>query len=104
MYAVIESGGKQHRVEPGETLRLEKLDAEEGSEIAFDRVMLIGEGDDIEIGTPLVTGGKVIAEVVAHGQGDKVSFVKLKRRKHYRRQGGHRQRFTEVQIKEIAKG
>lgn len=104
MYAVFKSGGKQHRVEPGEVLRLEKLDAEAGSTVDFDEVMMIGEGADVKIGTPYVEGGKVSAEVMTHGQGRKVTFVKLKRRKHYRRQGGHRQQFTQVKIKEIVGG
>ncbi len=104
MYAVIQSGGKQHRVEPGEVLRLEKLDAEAGSTVDFDQVMLIGEGTDVKIGTPYVEGGKVSAEVLEHGKSRKVTFVKLKRRKHYRRQGGHRQAYTQVKIKEIVGG
>ncbi len=104
MYAVFKSGGKQHRVEPGEVLKLEKLDAEAGSTVDFDQVMMIGEGADVKIGTPYVEGGKVSAEVMTHGQGRKVTFVKLKRRKHYRRQGGHRQQFTQVKIKEIVGG
>ncbi len=104
MYAVFKSGGKQHRVEPGEVLRLEKLDAEAGATVDFDEVMMIGEGTDVKIGTPFVEGGKVSAEVMAHGQGRKVTFVKMKRRKHYRRQGGHRQKFTQVKIKEIVGG
>ncbi|MGI9322899.1 MAG: 50S ribosomal protein L21 [Pseudomonadales bacterium] len=104
MYAVIESGGKQHRVEAGEILRLEKLDAEAGSKIAFDKVMLIGEGDQVTIGTPYVEGGKVSAEVVAQGLGDKITIIKLKRRKNYRRKAGHRQRYTEVKITDISGG
>jgi large subunit ribosomal protein L21 len=104
MYAVIESGGKQHRVEPGEVLRLEKLDASEGETVNFDKVMMIGEGEDIQIGTPFVNGGAVTAEVVSHGRGDKVTIIKMRRRKHYRRQAGHRQYFTEVKIKEISGG
>ena len=104
MYAVIESGGKQHRVEPGEVLRVEKLDTPEGETIDFDHVMMIGEGSDVKIGTPYVEGGKVTAEVVAHGRGDKITVIKMKRRKHYRRQAGHRQSFTEVRIREIAGG
>lgn len=104
MYAVIESGGKQHRVEPGEVLRLEKLEAEAGSTVDFDKVMLVGEGEDVKIGTPYVEGGKVTAEVLSHGRGGKVTIIKLKRRKHHRRQGGHRQWFTEVKIKEISGG
>ena len=104
MYAVIESGGKQHRVEPGEVLRLEKLDASEGETVNFDKVMMIGEGENIQIGTPFVDGGAVTAEVVSHGRGDKVTIIKMRRRKHYRRQAGHRQSFTEVKIKEISGG
>ncbi|MAV27618.1 MAG: 50S ribosomal protein L21 [Gammaproteobacteria bacterium] len=104
MYAVFESGGKQHRVEPGEVLNLEKLDVEAGGTIDFDRVMLVGEGDDIKIGTPFVDGGKVSAEVLSHGRGKKVTIIKMRRRKHYRRQAGHRQAFTQVKIKEISGG
>ena len=104
MYAVIKSGGKQHRVEPGEVLRLEKLDATEGETVNFDRVMMIGEGENIQIGTPFVDGGAVTAEVVSHGRGEKITIIKMRRRKHYRRQAGHRQYFTEVKIKEISGG
>ena len=104
MYAVIESGVKQHRVEPGEVLRLEKLDVTEGETVNFDKVMMIGEGGNIQIGTPFVDGGAVTAEVVSHGRGDKITIIKMRRRKHYRRQAGHRQYFTEVKIKEISGG
>ena len=104
MYAVIESGGKQHRVEPGEVLRLEKLDIAEGETIDFDKIMMIGEGDKLEIGTPYVKGGKVTAEVLCHGRDDKVTVIKMRRRKHYRKQAGHRQYFTEVEIKGISGG
>ena len=104
MYAVIERGGKQHRVEPGEVLRLEKLDASEGETVNFDKVMMIGEGENIQIGTPFVDGGAVTAEVVSHGRGDKITIIKMRRRKHYRRQAGHRQYFTEVKIKDISGG
>ena len=104
MYAVIESGGKQHRVEPGEVLRLEKLDVAEGETINFDQVMLIGEGEKVRIGTPYVEGGKVTAQVMSHGRGDKITVIKMKRRKHYRRQAGHRQHFTAVKITDITGG
>ena len=104
MYAVIESGGKQHRVEPGEVLRLEKLDAAEGETVNFDQVMMCGEGENIQIGTPFVDGVAVTAEVVSHGRGDKITIIKMRRRKHYRRQAGHRQYFTEVKIREISGG
>ena len=101
MYAVIESGGKQHRVVEGETLKLEKIETATGESVEFDKVLMIG-GDDIKIGTPLVAGGKVTAEVVAHGRHKKISIIKFNRRKHYRRETGHRQWFTEVKITGIS--
>ena len=104
MYAVIESGGKQHRVEPGEVLKLEKLEAEAGATVDFDKVMLIGNEGNVTIGAPYVDGGKVTAEVVGHGRHDKVNIIKMKRRKHYRRQAGHRQWFTQVKITDISGG
>lgn len=104
MYAVIESGGKQHRVEPGEVLKLEKLAASQGESIAFEKVMMIGEGSNVKIGAPYVEGGKVTAEILGHGRGDKITIIKMKRRKHYRRQAGHRQAYTEVKITEISGG
>ena len=104
MYAVIKSGGKQHRVEPGEVLKLEKLNVEAGGTVNFDEVMLIGNEAKVTVGMPYVAGGKVTAEVVSHGRGKKVTIIKMRRRKHYRRQGGHRQWFTEVKITEITGG
>ena len=94
MYAVIESGGKQHRVTEGETLKLEKLDAATGDTVEFDQVLMIGGGDDVKIGTPLVAGGKVSAEVVSHGRHKKIKIIKFNRRKHYRKETGHRQWFS----------
>ena len=102
MYAVIKSGGKQHRVEPGEILRVEKLDLAEGDKIDFDEVMMVGDEKDVQIGSPYLEGGKVSAEVVGHGRGDKVKIIKMRRRKHYRRQTGHRQHYTEIKIIDIA--
>lgn len=102
MYAVIESGGKQHRVVEGETLKLEKIDTATGETLEFDRVLMVGGGADVKIGTPVVAGGKVTAEVVAHGRHKKISIIKFNRRKHYRRQTGHRQWFTEVKITGIS--
>lgn len=98
MYAVIQSGGKQHRVAEGQTIRLEKLDVATGETVEFDNVLMIANGDDVQIGAPFVDGSKVTAEVVAHGRGDKVKIVKFRRRKHFRNQAGHRQWFTEVRI------
>ena len=98
MYAVIESGGKQHRVVEGETLKLEKLEVATGETIEFDRVLMLGAGSDVKIGTPVVEGGKVTAEVVTHGRHEKIRIVKFNRRKHYRNETGHRQWYTEVKI------
>ena len=100
MYAVIESGGKQHRVIEGETLKLEKIEVATGEIVEFDKVLMVG-GDTIKIGTPLVAGSKVTAEVIAHGRHKKVKIIKFNRRKHYRRETGHRQWFTEVKITAI---
>ena len=102
MYAVIKSGGKQHRVVEGETLKLEKIDTATGESVEFDRVLMIGGGEDVKIGTPVVAGGKVTAEVVAHGRHKKITIIKFNRRKHYRKQTGHRQWFTEVKITGIS--
>ena len=101
MYAVIQSGGKQHRVVEGESLKVEKLEVATGESISFDDVLLVGEGDSVEIGTPFVAGKSVTAEVVRHGRGDKVKIVKFRRRKHHRKQMGHRQWFTEIKITSI---
>jgi large subunit ribosomal protein L21 len=101
MYAVFQSGGKQHRVTEGQTLRLEKIDLETGASIDFDKVLMIANGEEINVGAPYVAGGKVIAEVIAHGRGEKVKIVKFRRRKHSRKSQGHRQWFTEVKITAI---
>lgn len=102
MYAVIESGGKQHRVEEGEVLRLEKIELAPGETVDFDKVLMVGEGESVKIGTPYVKGGKVSAEVVAQGRGRKIRIIKFKRRKHSRKQQGHRQWFTDVRITGIS--
>ncbi len=98
MYAVIVSGGKQHRVSEGEVLKLEKIEVETGSTVEFDKVLLVANGDDVKIGEPVVDGAKVTAEVVSHGRHDKVKILKFKRRKHHMKQQGHRQWYTEVKI------
>ena len=103
MYAVIESGGKQHRVSEGEVLKLEKIEASTGDTVNFDKVLMVGEGADVTIGTPYVVGN-VTAEVISHGRGDKVTIIKFQRRKHHKKQMGHRQWFTEVKITEISSG
>ncbi|MDE0480342.1 MAG: 50S ribosomal protein L21 [Gammaproteobacteria bacterium] len=98
MYAVIESGGKQHRVSEGEVLRLEKLELEVGATVTFDKVLMIGEGAEVKVGQPYVEGSSVEAEVLNQGRGEKILIVKFNRRKHHRKQMGHRQWFTEVKI------
>ena len=98
MYAVIESGGKQHRVTEGETLKLEKIEVATGGTVDFDKVLLLGEGEDVKIGTPYVEGGKVSAEVISQGRHKKVKIMKFRRRKHSMKQAGHRQWYTEVKI------
>lgn len=98
MYAIFESGGKQHRVVEGEILKLEKIEVATGDTIEFDKVYLVGTGGDVKIGAPVVAGAKVTAEVVAHGRADKVRIIKFKRRKHSMKRQGHRQWFTEVKI------
>jgi large subunit ribosomal protein L21 len=102
MYAVIATGGKQYRVENGTVLKVEKLDAEPGATVEFGEVLLVGNGDDIKIGAPLLKGGKVTATVEKHGKGEKKVIVKFRRRKHYLRQGTHRQQFTQVKITAIS--
>ena len=98
MYAVIEAGGKQHRVAEGETLKLEKIEAATGETIEFDKVLMVGAGESVKIGKPVVDGSRVTAEILAHGRHKKVKIIKFNRRKHYRRETGHRQWFTEVKI------
>jgi len=100
MYAVIKTGGKQYRVEPGAQLRVESLEGEVGASVSFE-VLLVGSGEEVKVGAPLVEGAQVKATVVAHGRGDKVRIFKLRRRKHYAKTQGHRQSFTEVRIDEI---
>ncbi|MBU6198045.1 MAG: 50S ribosomal protein L21 [Xanthomonadaceae bacterium] len=102
MYAVIKTGGKQYRVMQGETLRVEKLEADVGAAVRFDQVLLIGEGEGITVGSPLVAGASVAATVKAHGRADKVRIIKFRRRKHHMKQMGHRQHYTEIEITGIA--
>ncbi|ACV27086.1 50S ribosomal protein L21 [Kangiella koreensis] len=102
MYAVIKSGGKQHRVKEGQVVRLEKIEAETGANIDFSEVLMVADGDNIQLGTPLVEGAVVSAEVVDHGRAKKVTILKFKRRKHHMKRQGHRQWYTEVKINGIA--
>ncbi len=104
MYAVFRSGGKQYRAVKGDVLRLEKIEADEGATIKFDEVLLVGEGSDVKVGTPLLSGSTVSGKVVRQGKSRKVPVVKFKRRQNYLRQGTHRQFFTEVEITSITGG
>ncbi|HKJ70153.1 MAG TPA: 50S ribosomal protein L21 [Gammaproteobacteria bacterium] len=98
MFAVIETGGKQYKVREGDSLRVEKLDGEPGSDVTIDRVLMVGEGSDVKVGKPTVDGGSVKATIKNQGKGPKVRIFKKKRRKGYTKQQGHRQPFTEIEI------
>jgi large subunit ribosomal protein L21 len=103
MYAVFKTGGKQFRAEPGARVRIPSLDVEPGSSVTFDEVLLAADGEEqVQVGTPVVEGASVKAEVIRHGRGDKVIVFKRKRRKGYRKKQGHRQGFTEIRIDEVA--
>jgi large subunit ribosomal protein L21 len=101
MYAVIATGGKQYRVAEGSVLRIEKLEAEAGAAVEFDKVVMFVNGESVQLGKPYLSGSKVHATVQKHGQTDKVPIVKFRRRKHYMRQGTHRQKYTEVKVTSI---
>jgi large subunit ribosomal protein L21 len=104
MYAIIRSGDKQFRAEPGMTLRVPSIGAEVGDSITFDEVLVSSTDDGVKFGAPTVDGASVVAEVVSHGRGKKITVFKWKRRKNYRRKKGHRQGFTEVRVSEIRAG
>ena len=102
MYAVIKTGGKQYKVATGDRLRVERLDSAEGDSVELDSVLMIADGDALKVGAPYVEGGKVSAVVKSHGRGKKVEIVKFRRRKHHRKQMGHRQHYTELEITGIS--
>ena len=102
MYAVVETGGKQYRVTEGQSIKVEKLTAEEGSSLDLDKVLLVANGEDIKVGAPYLDGGKVTATVKAHGRGKKIRIIKFRRRKHHQKEQGHRQHFTELEITGIS--
>jgi large subunit ribosomal protein L21 len=104
MYAIIKTGGKQYRVQSGEQVRVESLTADVGAAISFDQVLMVGAGDGVRVGAPLVSGAQVKATVLGHGRGDKVKIFKLRRRKHFQKSQGHRQGYTEVRIDDIVAG
>jgi large subunit ribosomal protein L21 len=102
VYAVFRTGGKQYRARQGDRIRVEKLEAAVGDVVQFDQVLMVGEGAEVKVGKPLVNGGKVEAKVTAQDRADKIRIVKFRRRKHYKREAGHRQPFTEVEITAIS--
>lgn len=102
MYAVVKTGGKQYRVSAGEKLKIERLPAKVGDEIVLDQVLMVADGQAVQMGAPLLGGAKVTAKVLAHGRGEKVKIFKMRRRKHYRKSQGHRQNYTEIEILGIA--
>ena len=104
MQAVIKTGGKQYRVAAGDKLNIESLTVEAGGDVEFEQVLMLAEGDQVEVGTPFLIGVKITAKVLEHGRGKKIRIVKFKRRKHYRRQMGHRQNYTRVEITGVARG
>jgi large subunit ribosomal protein L21 len=101
MYAVIATGGKQYKVTKGETLRVEKLDGDEGSIVKLENVLMVADGDKVSVGTPTLDKATVTAKITAHGRGNKVEIIKFRRRKHSRKQAGHRQSYTEIEVTEI---
>ncbi len=102
MYAVIQTGGKQYRVSEGDTLRIEKLVAEEGATVEIDKVLMVADGDNVRVGQPFIAGGKVTATVKSQGRAKKVHIIKFRRRKHHMKRQGHRQWFTELTITGIS--
>ena len=101
MFAVIKTGGKQYRVSKGDMIRVEKLGGEVGDEVILDNVLMVGNGEDIHIGNPVVDNARIVSKIIRHGRGEKIIVFKHKRRKNYRKKQGHRQSFTEVKITEI---
>jgi len=102
MYAVIKTGGKQYRVITGETLKVEIIPGDVGSSIVLDKVLMVADGEKLSVGKPLLTGASVTATIIAHGRGDKVRIFKMRRRKHYQKNQGHRQNYTEIRIDGIS--
>ena len=98
MYAVIKTGGKQYRVSTGEKIKVEQIPAEVGAEISLDQVLMVGEGEAVKVGNPMLTGAKVTAKVISQGRHPKINIFKMRRRKHYQKHQGHRQNFTEIEI------
>jgi large subunit ribosomal protein L21 len=104
MYAVVKTGGKQYRVSQGDRLKVETIEAEAGSDVSLNEVLLVGSGESVTVGSPVVANASVSAKVVSHGRGKKVRIIKFRRRKHHRKQAGHRQNYTELEITGINAG
>ncbi|MFP4602990.1 MAG: 50S ribosomal protein L21 [Halochromatium sp.] len=104
MYAIIETGGKQYRVAEGDLVTVEKLDVDQGTTLDLPHVLMLADGDSVQLGKPYLEGARVTAEVAAHGKHDKVRIVKFKRRKHHMKRQGHRQPFTQLKITAISNG
>jgi len=102
MYAVIKTGGKQHRVSEGDVISIERIPGEKGDSVPFDQVLMVGKEGDVRIGRPIVEGAKVVGEILAQTQGDKITVFKTKKRKGYRKKTGHRQPLTSLKIREIS--
>lgn len=102
MYAIIETGGKQYRVQKGGLIRVEKLDAQEGEQVVLDKVLAVGSGEEFTVGTPYLEGARVTGRVQKQGKGEKIIVFKYKPKKNYRRKKGHRQLFTEILVEEIS--
>ncbi len=102
MYAVINTGGKQYRVSAGQKIKVEQIPADVGAEIVLDQVLMVGEGESVTVGTPLVAGAAVKAIVLAQGRHDKIQIFKMRRRKHYQKHQGHRQNYTELRIEAVS--
>jgi large subunit ribosomal protein L21 len=98
MYAVIKTGGKQYKVSKGATLKVESIAADEGAKVVLDQVLMVVDGEEVKVGAPLVKGGQVTATIKSHGRGKKIEIIKFRRRKHHRKQMGHRQNYTELEI------
>ena len=101
MYAVVKTGGKQYRVVAGDKLKVEQIPADVGAEVILDQVLMVGEGESVRLGQPILSGASVKATVVSHGRGEKVKIFKMRRRKHYQKHQGHRQGYTELKIDSI---
>ena len=102
MYAVIKTGGKQYRVSTGQKIKVEQIPADVGAEITLDQILMVGEGESVKIGAPVITGATVKATVIAQGRHDKIQIFKMRRRKHYQKHQGHRQNYTELRIEAIS--